>query len=173
MIESIRSQLADDLNRVLRAQGITRPNPDDLNELVNIRVWQESSYEFEHFTDEELADGIIAVHQTIDGWTRDELIAALRYWRERRQDLESVWMIGRWDELTKQTTGKWTNEVNEFMLALTMWPTLERKIERLKEHPESPVPPIVQVVNDAYQQAQRRRKVSFTLTELPAACDDS
>jgi hypothetical protein len=37
----------------------------------------EISYEFAYFCDRELADGIMAVHDTIDGWTRDELS---RHW---------------------------------------------------------------------------------------------
>lgn len=171
VIESIRSEVLDHVNRLLRAQGITRPNPDDLDELVNIQVWDESCYEFAHFTDEELADGIIAEHQTIDGWSSDELIAALRYWRERRQDIESVWMIGRWDEQAKQMTGKWADEVSKFSLGFCLWPTLNRKIEQVKEGTEIPVPPIVQVVNDAYHEAQRRRNDSFVLTELPEPSD--
>jgi hypothetical protein len=36
-----------------------------------------TSYEFAHFTDDELADGILAVCQTREGWSRDDLVAAL------------------------------------------------------------------------------------------------
>jgi hypothetical protein len=174
MVEEVRSQLLADTSLFLHRQGVAHPNPDDLNELVNIRVWQESCYEFEHFTDEELADGIITSHQDIDGWSREELVGALSYWRAERQDIESVWMIGRWDERTGRMTGKWANEVNKSVLALFgLWPTLERKIKQLKAGAEIPTPPIVQVVNDAYQQAQRRRQPSFILTELPVSPDDT
>ena len=48
---------------------MNRPNPDELDELVEISVWDAPCYEFAHFTDEELADGIMAAHETIDGWT--------------------------------------------------------------------------------------------------------
>ena len=70
---------------MLKTQGVERPNPDELDHLVQIRVWDAPCYEFAHFTDEELADGITAVHPTIDGWTRDELVAALNHWRTRVQ----------------------------------------------------------------------------------------
>ena len=61
------------------AQGITAANPAELDELVRIGTWSESCYAFAHYTDDELADGIMAVHTTIDGGTRDELVAALAY----------------------------------------------------------------------------------------------
>ncbi len=37
----------------------------------------------------------MAVHHTIDGWSRDELVAALRYWRDKGQEIKRVWMSGR------------------------------------------------------------------------------
>jgi len=60
-----------------------------------IRTWDAPCYEFAHFTDDELAGGIMAVHHTIDGWSRDELVAALRYWRDKGQEIKRVWMSGR------------------------------------------------------------------------------
>jgi hypothetical protein len=33
---------------------------------------------------------------------------------------------------------------------------------------DAPVPPIMQVINDAYHLAQQRRHLSFALTEVPA-----
>ena len=80
------------------AQGITAANPAELDELVRIGTWSESYYAFAHFTDDELADGIMAVHTTIDGGTRDELMAALAWWRGRGEDIKRVWRSGRWDE---------------------------------------------------------------------------
>ena len=80
------------------AQGITAANPAELDELVRIGTWAESYYVFAHFTDDELADGIMAVHTTIDGGTRDELMAALAWWRGRGEDIKRVWRSGRWDE---------------------------------------------------------------------------
>lgn len=40
----------------------------------------------------------MAVHTTIDGGTRDELMAALAWWRGRGEDIKRVWRSGRWDE---------------------------------------------------------------------------
>jgi hypothetical protein len=78
-----RTAILNEIRAVLRAQGVTATNPAELGELVRIRTWSASCYEFAHFTDDELADGIMAVHTAIHGWTRDELVAALAYWRGR------------------------------------------------------------------------------------------
>ena len=152
---------------MLRAQGLTRPNEIELNELVEIRTWHASCYEFAHFTDDELADGIMAVHQTIDGWTRDELVATLGYWRTKKQDIKRVWTSGRWDEHAKKMTGKWAYEVSKVRLAEALWPVLEQKIVQFKASETAPVPPIVQVISDAYHLAQQWRYPSFVLTEAP------
>ena len=59
---------------MLKAQGVTAANPGELEELIQLRTWSESCYEFAHFTDEELADGIMAVHTTINGLSREQLV---------------------------------------------------------------------------------------------------
>lgn len=171
-IDKARADILDEIRDVLRAQGLTRPNENELNELVEIRTWHESCYEFAHFTDDEVADGIMAVHQTIGGWTRDELVAALGYWRGKKQDIKRVWTSGRWDERSKKMTGKWEYEVSKVKLAEALWPTLEQKIDQLKADANAPVPPIVGVINDAYHVAQQWRYPSFVLTEAPDAPDE-
>lgn len=167
-IERERTKLLDEIRDVLKSQGVERPNPDELEHLVKIQVWGAPCYEFAHFTDDELADGIIAIHPTIAGWTRDELVAALGYWRARgKDDIKRVWASGRWDETSKQMTGKWTPEPCKVDLAKALWPTLVRKIQLAMVMETAPVPPIMQVVRDAYQMAQQRRYKSFVVTEVP------
>jgi hypothetical protein len=79
-----RKRIINEIKAVLKAQGVDNANPSEIDELnlVEIRTWPESCYEFAHFTGDELADGIIKVHRTINGWTREELVGALRYWRD-------------------------------------------------------------------------------------------
>ena len=74
----------------------------------------------------------MAVHQTIDGSTRDELVVALGYWRGKRQDIKRVWTSGRWDERSTKMTGKWEYEVSKVKLAEALWPNLEQKIDQVK-----------------------------------------
>lgn len=155
---------------MLKAQGVDRPNPEELDHLVEIRTWDESCYEFAHFTNEELADSLIAVHPTVGNWTRNQLIDALGYWRAKKQDIKRVWMSGRWDVEAKCMTGRWAPpEPSKVDLAEALWPTLERKIERLMAGEELPVPPIAAVISDAYRLALSWRDVSFVLTELTDA----
>ena len=162
-----RGKILDEIKDVLEAQGVTRPNEDELNELVDIHTWDAPCYEFAHFTDDELADGIVTVHHTIGGWSRAELVAALGYWRGRGDDIKRIWLSGRWDAQANRMTGRWDYEVSKVALADALWPTLEQKIERARVDANAPVPPIVEVVNDAYHVAQRWRYPSFVLTEAP------
>jgi hypothetical protein len=166
-VEGTRTAILNEIKAVLAAQGVTRANPAELDELVEIRTWSESCYEFAHFTDDELADGIMAVHHTIDGWTRDELVAALRYWRDRGTDIKRVWESGRWVDQQQRPSGRWEHEVSKPDLALALWPVLEAKIQRRQIDAEAPTPPIASVVYEAYLIAQRWRYLSFVLSEDP------
>lgn len=152
---------------MLKAQGVEYPNPDELEQLVVIRTWDAPCYEFAHFTDEELADGIMTVHDTIDGWTRKELVAALGHWRGKGQDIKRIWESGRWDASSRTVTGKWEYEVSKTKLAEALWPALLGKIRECMANRDAPVPPIVGVVIEAYRAALHWRDASFVLTEVP------
>jgi hypothetical protein len=166
-----KTKIINEIRGVLKAQGVTRPNSAELDELVEIRVWDAPCYEFAHFTDDELADGLIEVHPTIDGWTRDELVEALSYWRAKKKDIKRVWESGRWIEPSKSMTGRWEPEPSKVKLAEALWPTLLRKIHLYKTMQDAPVPPIVAVINDAYHVAQQWRYLSYLLTEVVDAPD--
>lgn len=71
----------------------------------------------------------MVAHETINGWSRDELVAALGYWRAEGEDIKRVWTRGRWDETAGKTTGKWEYEVSKVELAEALWPTLLRKVQ--------------------------------------------
>jgi hypothetical protein len=162
-----REKILDEIKEVLKAQGVEHPNPEELDYLVEIRTWDAPCYEFAHFTDEELADGIMAVHPTINGWTREELVEALAYWRARNKDIKRVWESGRWVEQSRSMTGKWTPEPSKPKLAEELWPTLLKKIQLCMSTTDAPVPPIARVINDAYHIALRWRDQSYVLTEVP------
>jgi hypothetical protein len=168
-----KAKILREIRDVLKAQGVTRPKPDELDELVEIRTWDASCYEFAHFTDEELADGLIEAHPTIDGWTRDQLIEALAYWRMKKKDIKRVWESGRWIEQSGSMTGKWTPEPSKVKLAEALWPVLLRKVQLCMAMEDAPVPPLAAVINDAYHVAQQWRYLSFLLTEVPDTTEDA
>lgn len=156
-IARTRALIMDEIKDVLKAQGAETVDQSDLDELVEIRTWSESCYEFTHFTDDELADGIMEVHTTINGLSRSELVQALGKERGRRRDIRQVW-------------SQWRYEPSKVKLAHALWPALEQKIERAKIDHDAEPPAIAVAVNDAYRIAQRWRYVSFVLSEdTPAA----
>jgi hypothetical protein len=151
-----RGKIIQEIKAVLRAQGVTNPKASEIDELVEIRTWSASCYEFAHFTNEELADGIMAVHTTINGLARDQLISRLAAERGRRKDIKAVW-------------SQWEYTPSKVKLAHALWPTLERKIQQRLADANAPVPEIAEIVYEAYIIAQRWRYQSFVLgTGSPA-----
>jgi hypothetical protein len=151
-VDRTRTAILKEIKTVLKAQGITNANPAELDELVEIRTWAERCYEYAHFRDEELADGIMQVHTTINGLTREQLIALIATERARGKDIKEVW-------------SQWDHKPGKPELAEALWPTLKAKIDRCRVDADAPVPPIVEVVQDAHHLAQRWRYLSFVLGE--------
>jgi hypothetical protein len=146
-----RAEVLDEINLVLKAQGAVA-DPDDLERLVEIRTWPESCFEFEHFTDEELADAILEVYRGYGAPDRAGLIKALNVHRRARQDVGKVW--SNWHP----------PEVSKTALAKKLWPVLEVKI---MDESSQDVPAIAQVVYEAYLEAQNLRYKSYILRAAP------
>ncbi len=149
-VERERLGIVNEIRDVLKAQGATAPD-EELDHLVEIRTWSERCYEFAHFNDEELADALAMVHSTLNGSTREELVASIAAERERRKDIKEVW--SQWDYGPSKTN-----------LAEALWPILERKIHAAMADETAPLPEIAEVVQHAYMTAQRWRYHSFALT---------
>jgi len=164
-IDKTRRLILDEIRTGLAVQG-AKATEDELSQLVELRTWKESCYEFEHFSDDELADAIIEVHMTCDGWSREELVSALAYWRARRDDIKRVWESGRWNAERKRVTGAWEYSVSKTKLADALWPILEKKIEFVAQGQNTSVPAIVRAVADAFMVAQNWRYKNFVLTAL-------
>lgn len=161
-IAGTKTKILDMIRANLRVRGV-QADDQELEALVDLRTWDESCYEFAHFTDGELADAIMTVHTTINGWTRDELVGALSYWRGQSKDIKRVWESGKWDAALGRPDGKWEYEVSKPKLAEVLWPVLEAKIERARTDQTAPVPPIAEVITQALHTAQRWRYKSFVL----------
>jgi hypothetical protein len=149
-VERTRVKIIQEIKAVLQAQGVTNAKASEIDELVGIRTWSASCYEFAHFSDEELADGIMAIHTTVNRLTRDQLIDRIAVERGRRKDIKAVW-------------SQWDYEPSKVKLAHALWPTLERKIQQRLADTNAPVPEIAEVVYEAYIIAQQWRYQSFVL----------
>jgi len=161
-IDETRELILAEIRSGLAAQG-AKTTEEELGELVELRTWDASCYEYAHFTDEELADGIAAIHTTCNGWTRDQLVEALGYWRDKDKDIKRVWESGRWDDGLNRPSGAWAYKVSKTKLAEVLWPALEAKIEAAMTNPDAPLPPIARAIDDAFSTAQRWRYKSFVL----------
>jgi hypothetical protein len=149
-----RAKIIDEINAVLRVQGVTSANPSEIDQLVRIHTWSARCYEFAHFTDQELADGIRAVHDTINGLTPEALVTATAATRQRGKDIKELW-------------SRWDYKPSKVALARALWPVLEQKIKRRMSDPDAPTPEIAAVVNEAYLTAQQWRHLSFVLSSAP------
>lgn len=146
-----RNKILREIQDVLRTQGVTNADPAELDELVQIHTWSASCYEFAHFTDEELADGIMAVHTTINGWTGQQLLDRIASERQRRKDIKEVW-------------SQWERKPSKVALAHALWPILEGKIRQRLADPDAPTPEIAEIVWLAYVTAQNWRHGSYVLS---------
>jgi hypothetical protein len=164
-IAGTRAKILDKIRANLRVKGVKAADAE-LEELVDLRTWDESCYEFAHFSDDELADAIDKVHHTRNGWSREELLGALAYWRRLKKDIKEVWERGKWDDQLKRPVDPWEYQVQKPKLAEALWPVLKAKIEAAQTDPNAPVPQIAQVIMDALLIAQRWQHKSFVLTAV-------
>jgi hypothetical protein len=150
-VEARRTEVLDEIKLMLVAQG-AEADPDDLGELVEIRTWSESCFEFEHFTDDELAKAILEVYRGYGAPDQAGLIKALSAHRANRQDIGKVWTNWRPPEVSKTA------------LAKKLWPVLEAKIQD-ESAPHAPT--IAKVVYEAYLEAQKFRYWNYVLRAAP------
>ncbi len=153
-IAKTRAKLLAEIQSVLKAQGVDRPNREELDELIEIKTWSQRCYEFSHFEDAELLDAIFAVDSGRNRRNRAQLLQAIVATRATGKDIKEVW-------------SQWTPKPSKVELALALWPRLEAKIEACKVDEAIPLPEIVEVVQGAYALAQRWRYLSFVLSEEP------
>jgi hypothetical protein len=164
-IGKTRTEILNKIRANLLVKGV-KVADSELEELVDLRTWNASCYEFAHFSDHELADAIDKVHRTRNGWSREDLVEALHYWRGQKKDIKEVWKRGKWDDQLKRPVDPWEYEVSKTKLAEALWPVLKVKIEAAKMDPSAPVPQIAEAILDALDTAQGWRYKSFVLTAV-------
>ena len=90
MVEAERQKIIDEMVAVVRTQGVD-PDRADLESLVEVSTWHEGCFEFEHFSDSELASALLAVHPDCNGLDHTRLETALAAQRQHGQDIKNVW----------------------------------------------------------------------------------
>jgi hypothetical protein len=114
----------------------------ELNHLVQIIVWDPSGDDFEraHFTDKELAAGLLAVGP--NGPPLEEVLRRLADVRARRLNLKRVWQQ-HWD----------APKPSKPRLAMHLWPLLSKRIDEAREEGSTRTVPVLTAVREMAQLA--------------------
>jgi hypothetical protein len=115
----------------------------ELDHLVGIIVWDPDGHDFEraHFTDEELADGLLAIGP--NGPPREEVLRRLIDLRARRLNLKRVWH--EWD----------APKPSKPALAMQLWPILSKRIDEAREDASTQTVPVLTAVREMVQLAYK------------------
>jgi hypothetical protein len=148
-VEVQRRKIIDEIVAVVRSQGV-EPQREDVESLVEITTWSASCFEFEHFTDAELAEALRSIHIDCGGLDRANLEGALSAQRLHRQDIKNVWR-------------NWRTPPSKRILADALWPILERKLDAAAEDSSREVPAIAERLLDAFHRAMQRPRGRFVL----------
>lgn len=148
-VEAERRKIVDEMVAVVRAQGVD-PNRADLETLVTVSTWKERCFEFEHFTDYELARALLAVHLDCNGLDLAGLERALAEQRGNRQDLKNLWR-------------NWRGKPSKTALAETLWPVLRDRLDTAAADSSVAPPPIALHLIEAFRQAVERPPGRFLL----------
>jgi len=151
-VEHERQKLVDEIVTVVRAQGVD-PTRGEVESLVQIHAWAASCFEFEHFTNRELAEALRAIHPTCGGLDDAALSRAVSIERSARRDIRRVW-------------GTWVPEPSKIDLANALWPAMEARLEQASAG-KGPWPPIAEKLAEAFAHAALRHRGLFALTGKP------
>lgn len=101
--ETLRQRWLDRLMLGLPGEWRNDHMRGQLDGLIEVFIWGDAptNFEFAHFSDEELADGIQAVSRSPDTPDRADLIATLAQYRRQARNLKSVWAKWRGPKPTK------------------------------------------------------------------------
>jgi hypothetical protein len=149
-----RRRIIAEVEKVVSAQGAAL-SPEDVDSLVVVHRWPASCFEFAHFSDEELSDGLLAIHSSCGGLSRESLVQAIADIRDRKLDIKRVW------------DADWKPKPSKPDLAEVMWPVLQQKIEEARRNANASVPPIAAIVDHAYRLAQQSSWGTYVVGAAP------
>lgn len=141
-IERIYGSISDELKDSI--------DKKQLGSLVTFETWKNTSFEYAHFTDRELAKAIIALYKGKKDLSLEKVIISVSMQRKHRGNIDNVW--------------KKSGFISKVDLANHLWPILEKKIRESKNPLRIP---IVRILLKANKVAIRthRRHVGIKLTK--------
>jgi hypothetical protein len=145
-----RRNIITEIEKVVAAQGATL-SAEDLDTLVIVHRWPGKCFEYAHFTDDELATAMRAIHPTCGGLTWPALVARISAIRARGSDVKDVW------------DSAWTPKPTKPALANALWPILKKKIDDAKWSETDEIPRVAEVVHEAYLLAQQSTYGSYVI----------
>lgn len=153
--EKFRAKLLRLINEAISAQGIKDLDPDSADWLVTVRTW-EAAFEFEHFTDLEIAEAMLSLPWAPlpRGLTHEQAIEFVADARTAQRSLKK-----RAPRLSKPA------------LAEALWPLLRDRIDAAFHH-GTELPPIAEVVYDAHALAADAFTKNWVLTRKPGSAAD-
>jgi hypothetical protein len=116
--------------------------------IVEIRAWGNLPFEFDHFSDGELADAMLRAARVPHPRGRAQLIVNLGRQRNTAPNAEKVFWRG--------------SRLDKLILADALWPVLERKINEAIQSGK-PGPKIMQACIRAYEMASVSQGVAIML----------
>lgn len=134
---------------------------DDLRQLIEVQTWNRrgQSLELAHFTDLEIARGILATYQGSNLPAPSKLPAIIAGVRRSSGTLSTMWR-------------HWKPEPSKTRLAGYLWPTLERKIARAVKRGTVDHIPLARVLLHAATTASQVRRHSVMIRRAPVSRPD-
>ena len=148
-----RQAILEEIRTVVRFQGVD-PATEDLEHLVTLKTWNGGCFEFAHFTDQQLLEGLRQISATCNEITDAALLSSLRSQRSKGRDIKHVWRD--WSE----------PHPRKLALADAMWPIIEQQTQAATDELGSD-PQITQAILDAYYVARSQPHGTFVLSGTP------
>lgn len=149
--EKQRRKWVEQIYKAIPKDNRTPNLRNDVLSLVSVETWDGQSFEFAHFTDEEITSGILDAYEG----PSPPFFTDLRIWvgsvRAKSGNLERLWET--WAPPRPRKT----------KLAEKLWPILERKIEDAISRNDTSSIPVVRVLHQAYQLASELPRYSVMI----------
>jgi hypothetical protein len=155
---SARDAVRDKLLKAIAKRLPTELQPEVMHwssRLVEIMTWGPGvPFEFAHFTDDELADGLLTAAAKPHPKGRDGLVHAIHQQRtrDRTPNIEDAWRA---------------SGVSKPQLAKTLWPVLESRVLQAMER-GGKGPPVMQAALRARELAHRSRRSGTIIRKWPS-----